>query len=171
MKKTITIFEAIIFVSVFFVSCGGSNQNQTKQTSKDSIINSSHMGEKLTFHIPPPTGPGTGVCEITLTIDNFFLLATETCGGHDENGRTESTQELFQIEFKRDFKYKVSELINMDFGSSFGCEYFEFKENKLYLYDENKMIINDWFCTVGGFAVSYEENMETCDCIFLPSKN
>ena len=138
---------------------------------KDSIITSKQKGEKLTFHIPPPSGPGTGVCDVTLTIDNFFLLATETCGGHDENGHTESTEKLFNIEFKRDFRYKVSELINTNMGSSFGCEYFEIKENKLYLYDENNKIINDWFCTIGGFALNYEENMETCDCIFLPSEN
>ena len=136
-----------------------------------TVILSFNSFSQVTFHIPPPSGPGSGVCDITLSIDNFFLRATETCGGHDDNGHTESTEELFKIEFKRDFKYKVSELINLDLGSSFGCEYFEFKENKLYLYDENKMIINDWFCTVGGFAVNYEENMETCDCIFLPSEN
>jgi hypothetical protein len=131
------------------------------------------MGEKLTFHIPPPTGPGTGVCEITLSIDKSFLLATETCGGHDEYGRTESTEKLFNIEFKRDFRYKVSELFDTDMGRgyAFGCEFFEIKENKLYLYDENNKIINDWFCTVGGFAVNYEENTETCDCIFFPSEN
>ena len=145
--------------------------NQLINKLKDTIITLRQLREKLTFHIPPPSGDGTGVCEVTLTIDNVFLLATETCGGHDENGHTESTEKLFNIEFKRDFRYKVSELINTDMGSSFGCEYFEIKENKLYLYDENKKVINDWFCTIGGFAVNYKENMETCDCIFLPSEN
>jgi hypothetical protein len=145
--------------------------NQLINKLKDTIITLRQLREKLTFHIPPPSGTGTGVCAVTLTIDNVFLLATETCGGHDENGHTEFTRKLFNIEFKRDFIYKVSELINTDEGSSFGCEYFEIKENKLYLYDENKKVINDWFCTIGGFAVNYEENMETCDCIFLPSKN
>ena len=42
----ITIFEAIIFVSVFFASCGGSNQ--TKQTSKDSINNSAPIIQEQT---------------------------------------------------------------------------------------------------------------------------
>jgi|LauGreDrversion4_2_1035121.scaffolds.fasta_scaffold07795_1 hypothetical protein len=145
--------------------------NELINKLKDSIIISKQKVEKLTFHIPPPSGDGTGVCEVTLTIDNFFLLATETCGGHDDWGRTESEEELFKIQFKRDFKYKVSELINTEMGSSFGCEYFEIKENYLFLYDENDNIINDWFCTVGGFALNYKEGMETCDCIFSPSKN
>ena len=48
MKKMITIFEAIIFVSVFFASCGGSNQNQRKQTSKDSINNSAPIMQEQT---------------------------------------------------------------------------------------------------------------------------
>ena len=145
--------------------------NELINKLKDTIITSRQISEKLIFDIPPPSGVGTGVCSTTLTVDNFILLANETCGGHDDNGHFESTQELFHIAFKRDFKYKVSELINIDFGSSFGCEYFEIIENKLYLYDENKKVLNEWFCTLYGNAVNYEENMETCDCIFLPSKN
>ena len=196
MRQITTIFVAILFATFFLTSCGSNSSSNEKveiikeykdsialveKANQDSIVNSDFkdekiiiipkIKEKLTFHIPPPSGPGTGVCEVTLTIDNDFLLATETCGGHDENGHTESTEKLFNTEFKRDFRYKVSELINTDMGSSFGCEYFEIKENKLYLYDENNKIINDWFCTIGGFAVNYKENMETCDCIFLPSEN
>ncbi|MFM1894651.1 MAG: hypothetical protein RIQ90_1817 [Bacteroidota bacterium] len=134
------------------------------------LATNSKAQEKLTFHIPPPTGPGSGVCQVTLTINNVFLLATETCGGHDENGHTESAEKLFNIEFKRDFRYKVAELINTEMGSSFGCSYFEFKGNRLYLYDENKKIINDWFCTYGNIE-NREDNLESCDCIFLPSEN
>jgi len=145
--------------------------NQLINELKDTIITLRQLREKLTFHIPPPSGPGTGVCEISLNIENNFLIATETCGGHNETGHYESTEKLFRIEFKRDLKYKVSELIDTNYGNSFGGEYFEIKENKLYLYDENKQIINDWFCTVGGFAVNYKENMETCDCVFFPSDN
>lgn len=199
MRQITTIFVAILFATFFLISCGSNSSSNEKveiikeykdsialveKANQDSIINSDFkdekikiipkIKEKLTFHIPPPSGPGTGVCEVTLTIDNVFLLATETCGGHEEIGRTESTEKLFNIEFKRDFRYKVSELINTDMGSSFGCEYFEIKENKLYLYDENNKIINDWFCTGKGglfIAGDNKENMETCDCIFLPSEN
>ena len=151
-----------------------------KKTNQDSMVNSDFkeekininpkIKEKLTFHIPPPSGYGSGVCQVTLTIDYNFLHATETCGGHDENGHTESTEKLFTIEFKRDYRYKVSSLISAEMGSSFGCEYFEIKENKLYLYDENKKIINDWFCTQGNIE-NREDNLESCDCIFLPSEN
>ena len=193
MRQITTIFVAILFATFFLISCGSNSSSNEKveiikeykdsialveKANQDSIVNSDFkdekiiiipkIKEKLTFHIPPPSGDGTGVCEVTLTIDNVFLLATETCGGHDENGRTESTEKLFNTEFKRDFRYKVSELINTDMGSSFGCEYFEIKENKLYLYDENKKIINDWFCTQGNTEKT-EDNLETCDCIFLPN--
>jgi len=195
MKKTTIIFVAILFATFFLINCGSNSSSNEKaeiikeykdsialveKANQDSIVNSDFkdekikiipmMKEKFTFDIPPPTGFGTGVCQVTLSIDNVFLLATETCGGHDENGRTESTDKLFNIEFKRDFRYKVSNLINKNLGSSFGCEYFEIKENKLYLYDENNKIINDWFCTQGNTEKT-EDNLETCDCIFLPSEN
>lgn len=195
MKKIITIIGAMLFATFFLISCRSNSSSNDKaeilkeykdsialveKANQDSIVNSDvkdekikiniKVQEKLTFHIPPPTGPGSGVCQVTLTIDNVFLLATETCGGHDENGHTESTEKLFNIEFKRDFRYKVSELINTELGSSFGCSYFEIKGNKLYLYDENKKIINDWFCTYGNIE-NREDNLESCDCIFLPSEN
>jgi len=141
-------------------------------TSKDSIIENSGLkkeseikknNEKIIFRIPPPSGPGSGVCEVTLTIDGNYLIASETCGGHDENGHTESSQKLFRVDFLKSHKYKVSKLINTNDGNSFGCEYFEIKENKLYLYDENLKIINDGFCCFF--------NKETCDCIFTPTEN
>lgn len=138
---------------------------------KDTIITSRQIREKLTFDIPPTSGYGTGVCAITLNIENLFLIASLTCGGHNETGRTESTKKLFKIEFKRDYIYKVSEIINSNDRCFFSCEYFEIKGKKLYLYNENKKVINDWFCTQSRFAVNYVENMETCDCIFHPSEN
>jgi hypothetical protein len=195
MKKIMTIIGAMLFATFFLISCGSnSSSNEKAEIIKEykdsialeekakqvSIVNSDlkdekieihpKMNEKLIFHIPPPSGIGTGVCGVTLSINNFFLRATETCGGHDDNGHTESTTELFKIELKRDFKYNVSKLINTNWGSSFGCEYFEIKENKLYLYDENYKIINDWFCTYGNIE-NREDNLESCDCIFLPSEN
>ena len=39
----ITIFEAIIFVSVFFTSCGGSNKNQTFSEEQTSSIASNRF--------------------------------------------------------------------------------------------------------------------------------
>jgi hypothetical protein len=84
------IHRIIFFLTllVIFTGCGAKEEKN---------IASKQKGEKLTFHIPPPSGPVTGVCDVTLTIENFFLLATETCGGHDENGHTESTEKLFNI--------------------------------------------------------------------------
>lgn len=148
--------KMLFLIAAMFLSiCGAKAQNSNK---------------KIEYLIPPPSGPGTGVCEVTLTVDNVFLLATETCGGYDEHGRTESSRKLFKKEFISNHKYKVSELINTKDGSSFGCEYFEIMDNKLYLYDENKKIINDWFCTYGNIE-NRKDNLESCDCIFLPIEN
>lgn len=126
--------------------------------------------QKIVFFIPPPSGPGTGVCDVTLSIEKMQMTGTENCGGHDENGHTESTIKLFKVPFVENQFYKVSDLIDTTYESSFGCAYFEIKGGKLYLYDENKNIINDWFCTFGKIE-NRKENMETCDCIFMPSEN
>lgn len=128
------------------------------------------INQKIVFIIPPPTGPGSGVCDVTLSIEKMQMTGTENCGGHDENGHTESTSKLFKVPFVENQFYTVSDLIDTTYESSFGCAYFEIKGGKLYLYDENKNIINDWFCTFGKIE-NRKENMETCDCIFLPSEN
>ena len=125
---------------------------------------------KIIFNIPPPSGYGSGVCEVTLTIDEKYILATETCGGNNGDEHTESSEKLFKVNLMKNYKYKISKLYNTSNGNSFGSEYFEIKENKLYLYDENLKIINEWFCTLGKIPASMK-NKETCDCIFLPSKS
>ncbi len=144
-----------LIATMFLSICGAKAQNSNK---------------KIVYHIPPPSGPGTGVCYVTLTIQNKYIIAIKTCGGHNEHGHTESSKKLFKKEFISNHKYKVSELINTKYGSSFGCEYFEIMNNKLYLYDENKNVINDWFCKYGNIEIK-RENMETCDCVFLPTEN
>lgn len=178
--KLFTIYTCVI--SMIFFSCEQNQNNPSLIKNKDSRIkiqtakvvssmNNERKVEKkkqhIVFNIPSPSGPGTGVCQVTLTIENRILIATETCGGHDENGHTESINKLFKIEFIKNHLYKVSDLINTKYGSSFGCEFFEIKENKLFLYDINKKILNEWFCTEGKIE-NRIENMETCDCIFLP---
>ena len=194
MKKIMTIIGAMLFATFFLISCGSNSSSNEKaeiikeykdsialveKANQDSIVNSDFkdekikiipkIKEKLTFYIPPAQGPGSGVCSVTLSIDNFFLLATLTCNGisNDGNGHTESKEKLFNIKFKRDFRYKVSKINN---GEYLDCEYFEIKENKLYLYDENNKIINEWFCTYGNIE-NREDKLESCDCIFLPSEN
>jgi hypothetical protein len=127
------------------------------------------INQKLVFNIPPASGPGTGVCFVDLHIEKMQLTAIETCGGHNEEGHTETTSKLFKVPFVENQKYKVSDLRESAGGGAIECEYFEFKGNKLYLYDENKKIINDWFCTFGNIE-NRQENMETCDCVFLPSE-
>ena len=133
-------------------------------------VNKEKNSSKMIFNIPPPSGPGTGVCNVSLTIDSKYIIANQTCGGHNENGHIESTEELFNVPFVKNRKYKVSKLFDTSNGSSFGCEYFEIKENKLYLYDEKMKLVNDWFCIYGNTLQDYS-NRETCDCIFSPSKN
>jgi hypothetical protein len=143
--------------------------NQTKKVDEDKSTSTELNNEKLTFNIPPPTGPGTGVCEVTLKIDNNTITGIETCGGHDENGRTESSDKIFSIPFKTNYMYKVSNLFDTKNGNSLGCDFFEIKSSKLYLYNNKKEILSEWFCIYGNTS----ENMineEKCDCIFLPSK-
>jgi hypothetical protein len=113
------------------------------------------------YHLPPPTGPGTGVCSESLTVKNKRLIGIEICGGHNENGHTESHDKLFNVDFKANKVYKVSSLFDTRQGHAFGCDYFEFKNNKLYMYDENMKIVNEDFCC--GFV-------KKCDCIISKSK-
>ena len=122
------------------------------------------------YSIPPPSGTGTGVCSVELKIykSSNMLKAVETCGGHDENGHTEYSEEIFMIGYKPNFKYDLTALIDTAYGNVFGCVYFEFKENMLYLYDNNFKVIHDWFCTE-GHTPKREVNADSCDCIFLPS--
>lgn len=186
------IFSLII--SLVFVGCNSSVNDSSDEgyletnmnvqpidtiNNKTALVNEAEkkfeaqkkIEEKIIYHIPPPSGPGTGVCEASLTIENNFILATAICGGHDEHGRTESTEKLFKTEFKQNYKYSVSKVIKPNSDGDeflFGCAYFEIKENKLYLYDENKKIINEWFCKYGNTG-NKTEDMESCDCIFLPS--
>ncbi|MCF8407660.1 MAG: hypothetical protein K9G36_01695 [Crocinitomicaceae bacterium] len=113
------------------------------------------------YYLPPPTGPGTGVCSESLTVKNKRLIGIEICGGHNENGHTESHDKLFNVDFKANKVYKVSSLFDTRQGHAFGCDYFEFKNNKLYMYDENMKIVNEDFCC--GFV-------KKCDCIISKSK-
>lgn len=128
-------------------------KDSLKLIEKETLEIESYTGD---YHIPPPSGPGTGVCSETLTIKDRRLIGTETCGGHDENGHTESHDELFNVDFRANKVYKLSGLFDTKDGHAFGCDYFEFKNNKLYLYDEKMKIINEDFC--GFFA-------KKCDCI------
>jgi hypothetical protein len=147
----------LIFIFSFF----------TKQTTAQNRTDMTYLntGTKRYF-IPPPTGPGTGVCEITLFIKKGKLIAKETCGGHDENGRTEHTSTLFRTVFRKNYKYEVAALVKSGDGASFGCVYFEFKDDKLYLYDENQIILTEWFCIYGNTEQDMR-NEDSCDCIFL----
>lgn len=112
------------------------------------------------YCIPPPTGPGTGVCTVCIEIKNGFIIAEQECGGHDEHGRTSETETLFKVKLELNKKFKLSNLFDVSGGHAFGCEYFEFKNNKLYLYDENMKVVDDDFC---GFFV------KKCDCIISKS--
>jgi len=138
--KLFYIYTCVI--SMIFFSCEQNQNNPSLIKKKDSKIkiqtakvvssiederkvqNLKKNNQHIVFDIPSPSGVGTGVCQVTLTIDNGILIATETCGGHDENGHTESVNKLFKIEFIRNHLYKVSKLINTKYGSSFGCEFF-----------------------------------------------
>ena len=157
------------FLSILFllIAC---NSNEVPDANKDDQPKVDCEG---VYYIPSPTGPGTGVCEVKLIVINDNLIAEETCGGHDDYGRTETTEILFETDFKSNYKYKVSDLINTSLGSSFGCDYFEIKDQKLILYDSDLNIVKDWFCVYGRaealIDLSYEEREEQseCDCIFL----
>jgi hypothetical protein len=113
------------------------------------------------YYLPPPSGPGSGVCFESLTIKNKRLIGTEICGGNDwVNGHYETQKILFNVEFKPHKVYKVSSLFDTRKGHAFGCDYFEFKNNKLYMYDENMKIVNEDFCC--GFV-------KKCECIISKS--
>lgn len=152
------------FLSILFllIAC---NSNEIPDANVDDQPKINYDG---VYNIPPPSGPGTGVCQVDLIVFNGKLIAEETCGGHDEFGHTESSERLFEIDFKTENKYRVSQLMNTSSGSSFGCDYFEFKDQKLFLYDSDLNIVKDWFCTYGKAEalkdLSYEKS--ECECIF-----
>lgn len=131
--------------------------------AESSNMNFDYSGEYL---VPPPSGMGTGTCYIKLEVRADLLKAVHTCGGHNQNGHTEKTQVLFGTDFKQNYKYRVTDYAGGSELDVFGCEYFEFKNGKLYLYDSNFNIIHDWFCTQGKKDSQVDEN-GNCDCIFL----
>jgi hypothetical protein len=143
--------------------------NLDEKTNKSNKIEPQEITqiEKLSFAVPPPSGYGSGVCSFDITINGSMIIGTETCGGHDEYGHTESSKTIFKIKYIKNHKYKVSDLVKTEDGSSIACEYFEIKSNKLYLYDGNLNIINDVFCSWGN-KVSQTPEYEPCDCIFNP---
>jgi hypothetical protein len=77
------------------------------------------------------------------------------------------TTYLFSLKLILAKKYKVTDFISTEdqYGfemySAFGCEYFEFKDNKIYLYDENFKPISEWYCCPVNFS---SEEAEICDC-------
>jgi hypothetical protein len=151
-----------------------SDENQAKilkekeeQRIKDSLKSVEDEKKEIetysgNYFVPPPSGPGTGVCSDNLIIKNNRLICEEICGGNDwVNGHFETQKILFNVEFKPHKVYKVSSLFNITEYGALGCDYFEFKNNKLYLYDENMKIVNEDFCC--GFV-------KKCDCIISKSK-
>lgn len=181
MKNFSLVFLVLLILNLFVAGCAGNdahtddiNNIKVEEKSDDSLIknqdNQEMDNEKLTFHIPPPTGPGTGVCQVTLKIENNTLTGIETCGGHDENGQTETSDKIFSVPFKTNYMYEVSKLFDTKYGHSLGCDFFEIKSSKLYLYNDKKEILSEWFCIYGNTS----ENMideEKCDCIFMPSED
>jgi hypothetical protein len=138
------------------------NLDETTNKSNEIEPQEKTQVEKLSFAVPPPSGYGSGVCSFDITINGSMIIGTETCGG-----LTESSETIFKIKYIKNHKYKVSDLIKTESGSSIACEYFEIKSNKLYLYDGNLNIINDVFCSWGN-KVSQTPEYEPCDCIFNP---
>lgn len=120
------------------------------------------------YCIPPPTGPGTGVCTVCIEIKNGFIIAEQECGGHDEHGRTSETETLFKVKLELNKKFKLSNLFDVSGGHAFGCEYFEFKDHKLFLYDDKLKVVNDRFCCLLYDGMFDFENK--CDCIISKSK-
>lgn len=158
-----------------------SDENQAKilkekeeQRIKDSIELVEEERKEIesytgTYHIPPPTGPGTGVCEVYIYVKKGEIVAEQTCGMHVEPwGRTSAEKILFKTDLKLNKKYKLSQLFDVSGGHAFGCEYFEFKDHKLFLYDDKLKVVNDWFCCLLYGGISDIENK--CDCI-IPKSN
>ena len=182
MKKINFNLLIYLFFFLTLISCNEENEKNVNKISLDADSKNSFEKEIITeveekapsnnlfFSVPPPTGPGSGVCSVNLVIRNSTIEGTESCGGHDEMGHTESSETIFKVKFIKNHKYKVSDLLKNGSGGSIGCEYFEIASNKLYLYDENLNIINDAYCQWGNTVNPINDN-ETCDCVFFPSPN
>lgn len=132
------------------------------------------------YTIPSPSGRAltitqtVGRYEITLKVENGLLSVIEETGNYRNSENLSDvyteTKTLIITEFKLNKKYKVSTLINIKNNSAFGCEYFEFKDHKLFLYDDKLKVVNDWFCCPlydGGEMFDVENK---CDCI-IPKSN
>jgi hypothetical protein len=181
MKNSSFLFSAFITLNLLIAGCADNDAQivdvdniKVGVKSNDSLIKNQNdndndiANEKLTFHIPPPTGPGTGVCQVTLKIENNTLTGIENCGGHNGEEHTETTNKIFSVIYKPNHLYEVSTLFDTENGHSFGCDFFEIKSSKLFLYNKKKEILKEWFCIYGNTTENMIEE-EKCDCIFMPS--
>jgi hypothetical protein len=167
----------VLILSLLFTACkngsatsGNSVSDTINLEAEDPALEDDAEAEEsqksIIYRIPPVTGPGTGICEVYLKVEDKNLTAYETCGGHDENGRTESTSKLFSTGFRENHPYRVSELNGSGDDGNFGCRYFEFRDGKLYLLDESRKIMNEQFCVNGNTETDMSAS-QSCDCIFL----
>jgi hypothetical protein len=163
-----------------------SEENQAKilkekeeQQIKDSLKSVEDEKKEIesytgNYTIPSPSGPAltitqtVGRSEITLKVKNGFLSIVEEMGNYrnEQNGTDVylETTTLLKTEFKINKKYKVKSLIDSQHAHAFGCEYFEFTNHKLVLYDQNSRIIHDWICCNEPY-----QSENKCDCIISKS--
>jgi len=142
-----------------------SENNSTPKKEKKIKSDSLQMQLKVyqgTYDIPPVGGPGTGACWITFLVKGDRLSGIKTCGVHDHSSREEIETKLFEVPFFPHKVYKVSSLVSAVEKEDFGCDFFEFKNNSVYLYDKNMKVVHDDFCC--GFSEV------KCDCIFPNNK-
>jgi hypothetical protein len=162
------VFKRILIPAVLFYFVVNNLNAQVRKSTKSS--------PEVIFNIPPESGPGSGVCQVTLSIKNGYMKAIEICGGHGGPNfeHTTSGGFLFKTKFIPDFMYQESKLRNTRDGNSIPGNYFKISGNKLYLYNEKQEILNDFFCTYGktdynNKGKKFELMGEgSCDCIFYP---
>ena len=125
---------------------------------------SSNYNYNGVYSCPPLSGPGTGVCFVDLRVKNGQIKGVETCGGHDDLGRTESSSTIFVTTFRENYLFRLDNLLKKYDETSFPGFFFKFKLGKLYIYDENEKIVHDFACCYGGDERTKDEE-GACDCV------
>jgi hypothetical protein len=156
------IFYFILLASGCFSSNAPTEIENINSTPENNIPSFDYVG---VYTIPPSSGYGSGVPITDFEVKNNRIIGRLYSPGYDENGRKEDVSELFDIEFKENKKFNYKEIT----GEEEVFYFFEFKNGKLYLYDNSGKVIHDNFCTLGNTEKDFTEST-ACDCIFLKNE-
>jgi PBP1b-binding outer membrane lipoprotein LpoB len=153
------IFNIVLLVSGCIPSNAPNEIENPNQGNESKVTQFDYAG---VYTIPQSSGIGSGVPTTEFEVTNNRIIGRLYSPGYDENGRTEDISELFDIAFIENKKFNYKEIG----GEEEVFNFFEFKNGKLYLFDNDGRIIHDNFCTFGRTEKDFTGST-ACDCIFI----